>query len=207
LPPERDSIASQQEMTMADTTVQTMPQAGVWDIDPVHSSLEFVARHLMATKVRGRFTEWTATLTTSGEAGDSRVEASIKADSLTTFNDMRDNHLRSADFFEVEKYPTIEFSSTSIGALDGDNRFKLTGDLTARGVSRPVTLDVEFVSAFEDPFGNTKATFSATTEVNRDDWGVSWNQPLANGGFVVSKTIKVEVEVQFVLRKDDPVTQ
>jgi polyisoprenoid-binding protein YceI len=188
---------------MTDTTVQTIPQAGVWDIDPVHSSLEFVARHLMATKVRGRFNEWTATLTTGAQPGDANVEASIKADSLTTFNEGRDNHLRSADFFEVEKFPTIEFRSTSIGALDSDNRFKVTGDLTARGVTKPVTLDTEFVSAFQDPYGNTKATFSATTEVNRDDWGVSWNQALANGGFVVSKTIKVEVEVQFVLRKDD----
>ncbi len=188
---------------MTDTTVQTLPQAGVWDIDPVHSSVEFVARHLMATKVRGRFADWTATLTTGGQPGDSRVDATIQAGSLTTFNEARDNHLRSADFFEVEKYPTIEFRSTSIGALDEDNRFTVTGDLSARGVTRPVMLDAEFVSAFEDPYGNTRATFSATTEIARDDWGVSWNQPLAKGGFVVSKTIKVEIEAQFVLRKDE----
>lgn len=192
---------------MTDTTVQNIPQAGVWDVDPAHSSLEFVARHLMATKVRGRFNEWTATLITGARPGEATVEASIKAESLTTFNEMRDNHLRSADFFEVEKYPTVEFRSTSIGALGSDNRFQVTGDLSARGVTRPVTLDAEFVGAFDDPSGNTKATFSATTEVNRDDWGVSWNQPLANGGFVVSKTIRVEVEVQFVLRKDERVTE
>jgi polyisoprenoid-binding protein YceI len=187
---------------MTDSTVQTLPQAGVWDADPAHSSIEFVARHLMATKVRGRFGEWSATLTTGPRPGDASVEASIKADSLTTFNEARDNHLRSADFFEVDKYPTLEFRSTAISELGSDNHFTVTGDLSARGVTKQVILDTEFVGALEDPFGNTKATFSATTELNRDDWGVSWNQALANGGFLVSKTIKVEVEVQFVLRKD-----
>ncbi|MGH7722585.1 MAG: YceI family protein [Candidatus Dormibacteria bacterium] len=189
---------------MTDTTVQTIPQAGVWDVDPAHSSIEFVARHLMATRVRGRFSDWTATLTTAGRPANARVEATIQAASITTFNEARDNHLRTADFFAVESHPTLEFRSTSIGDLGSDNHLEVKGDLTARGVTRPVTLDVELVGAFEDPYGRTKATFSATAELQRDDWGVSWNQPLANGGFVVSKTIKVEIEVQFILRQDAP---
>lgn len=192
---------------MADTAVHTVPQAGVWDIDPAHSSLEFVARHLMATKIRGRFGEWTATLTTGSKPEDASVEATLQTASITTFNEGRDNHLRTADFFDIANHPSIEFRSTKVGSLDRNNHLELTGDLTARGLTRPVTLDVEFVAALEDPYGNTKATFTATTDVQRDDWGVSWNQPLANGGFLVSKTIKIEVEAQFVLRKDEPKTQ
>jgi polyisoprenoid-binding protein YceI len=187
---------------MTDTNVQTRPQAGVWDADPAHSSVEFVARHLMATKVRGRFNEWTATLTTGAEPGAASVEALVQAASLTTHNEGRDAHLRSADFFDVEKYPTLEFRSTSVGELGSDNHFTVTGDLTAHGVTAPVTVDAEFVGALDDPFGNTKITFSASADLEREKWNLSWNQPLAGGGWLVSKTIRAEIEVQFVLRKD-----
>lgn len=189
---------------MTDTTVQTGLRSGVWDLDLAHSSLEFVARYLMATKVRGRFNEWTATLTTGDSPADAHVEATIQAASITTHNETRDNHLRTADFFEVEKHPTIDFRSTSVGDLDDDNHFQVTGDLTALGVTKPVTLDAEFVGTVTDPYDRTKATFSVTTELKRDDWGVSWNQALVNGGVLVSKTIKVEIEVQFVLREEKP---
>jgi polyisoprenoid-binding protein YceI len=189
---------------MTDTTVQTGLRSGVWDLDLAHSSLEFVARYLMATKVRGRFNEWTATLTTGDSPADAHVEATIQTASITTHNETRDNHLRTADFFEVEKHPTIDFRSTSIGDLDDDNHFQVTGDLTARGVTKPVTLDAEFVGTVTDPYDRTKATLSAITELKRDDWGVSWNQALVNGGVLVSKTIKVEIEVQFVLREEKP---
>lgn len=192
---------------MTDTIVQTGLKSGVWDLDPAHSGLEFVARYLMATKVRGRFNEWSATLTTGARPADSHVEATIQAASITTFNETRDNHLRTADFFEVDKHPTIEFRSTSIGDLDGNNHFQVTGDLTARDITNQVTLDAEFVGTMSDPYGRTKATFSATTELKRDEWGVSWNQALVNGGVLVSKTIKVEIEVQFVLREDKPEQQ
>ncbi len=188
---------------MSDTPVQTIPQTGVWDIDAVHSSLDFVIRHLMATKVRGRFNEWTATLTSGSTPGDATVEATIQAASVTTFNEQRDAHLRSADFFEVEKYPTLEFRSTAVGQMGSDNHFTVEGDLTARGVTHPVTLDVEFAGAFDDPFGRTKATFSASTELEREKWDLTWNQPLDTGGFMLGKTIKAEIEVQFVLRKDE----
>jgi polyisoprenoid-binding protein YceI len=192
---------------MPDTAVQAIPQAGVWDVDLDHSSVEFVARHLMATKVRGRFTKWSATLTTGATPSDAKVDATIDATSITTFNEGRDNHLRTADFFEVEKHPTIEFHSTAVSELDARNHFTVSGDLTIRGITKPVTLDAEFISAFDDPYGRAKATFSAATELKREDWGVSWNQPLANGGFVVSKTIRLEIEVQFILRKDEPVQE
>src|SRR4030088_2801357 len=132
---------------MTDTTVQSAQQtgveAGVWDVDLDHSSVEFVARHLMATKVRGRFTKWSATLTTGAKPSDARVDATVDATSITTFNEGRDNHLRTADFFEVEKHATIEFHSTAISELDADNHFTVTGDLTIRGVTKPVTLDAE----------------------------------------------------------------
>ena len=187
---------------MTDTAVQTIPQAGTWDADPVHSSLDFTIRHMMATKVRGRFTDWTATLTTGSSAGDATLEAVIQAASVTTFNEQRDGHLRSADFFESDKYPTLEFRSTSVSELGTDNRFTVTGDLTAHGVTNPVTLDVEFAGIFVDQRGSTKATFSATTEIERERWGLTWNQPLGNGGFMLGKAIKVEVEVQFALRAE-----
>jgi polyisoprenoid-binding protein YceI len=190
--------------TFAQTAQQTGVETGVWDVDLDHSSVEFVARHLMATKVRGRFTKWSATLTTGVRPSDGKVEAVIDATSITTLNEGRDSHLRTADFFEVEKHPTIEFHSTAVNDLDDNNHFIVTGDLTIRGVTKPVTLDADFVAAFDDPYGRTKATFSASAELKREDWGVSWNQPLANGGFVVSKTIKLEIEVQFILRKDAP---
>jgi polyisoprenoid-binding protein YceI len=187
---------------MADTTVQSVPATGVWDADASHSSIEFTARHLMATKVRGRFSEWTATLTTAEAPADSKVEAHIQTASITTFNEGRDNHLRSADFFDAEKYPTIDFVSTSIGELDGKQHFTVTGDLTMHGVTAPVTLDTEFAGVFEDPYGQTKAAFSGRGEINRETWGLTWNQPLQGGGWLVSKTIVVEFDVQFVLRKD-----
>lgn len=189
-------------MAATATATATLPQTGVWDLDPTHSSLEFSARHLMATRVRGRFSDWTATLTTGSAPGDAQVEAEVKVGSVTTFNEGRDKHLRTSDFFDVDNHPTMTFRSTGVGELRDDNHFELRGELTARGVTKPVTVDAEFLGALQDPFGNTKVTFSATAELDRDAWGISWNQPLQNGGLLVSKTIKVEVEAQFVLRKD-----
>lgn len=190
-------------MTPTATLSQASPVAGVWDADTAHSSVEFVARHLMATKVRGRFSEWTATLTTGSNPGEARVQATLQAASITTGSEQRDGHLKSGDFFEVEKYPTLDFVSTTISDLDADGHFTVTGDLTAHGVTAPVTLNVEFGGVLEqDPFGKTRVTFSATADLEREKWNLTWNQPLAGGGFLVSKTIKVEIEVAFTLRVD-----
>ena len=190
-------------MTQTATATQAHPVAGVWDADPAHSTVDFVARHLMATKVRGHFAEWTATLTTGSHPGEAKVQATLQAASITTGSEQRDGHLRSPDFFEVDKYPTLDFVSTKISDLDADGHFTVTGDLTAHGVTAPVTLDVEFGGMLEqDPFGKTRISFSATADIDRETWGLKWNQPLAGGGFVVSKTIKTEIEVAFTLRVD-----
>ncbi|MHB8719753.1 MAG: YceI family protein [Candidatus Dormibacteria bacterium] len=185
-------------------TPSTEPIAGTWDADAVHSTIEFVTRYLMTTKVRGGFTQWSATLVTGTTPEESRVEATIQTASLTTNNEQRDGHLRSADFFEAEAHPTITFASTAISGLQGD-RFTVTGDLTMHGVTRPVTLDVQWLgNVAKDLYGNTRTTFSATTEIDREAWGLTWNAALETGGFLVSKKVTVEIEIQFVLRKDQP---
>lgn len=181
----------------------TAPVAGTWDADLTHSSLEFVARHLMTTKVRGRFNEWSATLTTGATPGEASVVATVNPKSITTFNEQRDQHLLSGDFFDIEAYPTAEFRSTRISDLDEHGHLTVEGELTARGITRPVTLEAEFLGVQVDPYGNTKATFSAHTDISREDWGFTWNVPLAGGGVLVSKKIRIEVEVQFALRQEE----
>src|SRR6266516_1072194 len=132
------------------------------------------------------------------DPAQSSVEFELDVNSVTTRDDRRDGHLRSPDFFEVEKYPTISFRSIALRPGKDDNRWELDGDLTIIGETRPVTWDVEFHGATQDPWGGTRAAFSATTEVNRDDWGLSWNAPLETGGFLLSKNIRLEVDVELV---------
>lgn len=192
-------------MTQVSTAASVQPIAGTWDGDTTHSSVEFVTRYLMTTKVRGQFAEWQAVLTTAERPQDSRVEVTIPVTSLTTRNEQRDGHLRSADFFEVEKYPTITFVSTQIGELNGQN-FDVTGDLTMHGVTRPVTLHAEWLGNAKDPWGNTRTTFSASTEIDREQWGLTWNAALETGGVLVSKKVTIEIEGQFILRKDEAET-
>ena len=176
---------------------RTVPAAGNWGVDPAHSSFEFIARHMMA-RVRGRFTKFTAAVSIAEQPEQSSVDVELDVDSVTTRDDNRDRHLRSPDFFEVEKYPTISFRSIALRPGKDDNRWELDGDLTIIGETRPVTWDVEFHGATQDPWGGTRAAFSATTEVNRDDWGLSWNAPLETGGFLLSKNIRLEVDVELV---------
>ncbi len=164
--------------------------AGTWAIDPTHSEVGFVARHLMVTKVRGSFTDVTGTVQVGQDIGDSVANVTIKTASVSTGTADRDTHLRSADFFDVDTYPEITFVSTS---YDGDT---LTGDLTIKGVTKPVTLDVEFNGVATDPWGNDKAAFEATGELNRTDWGLTWNANLEKGGVLVSEKIKLVIDVQ-----------
>ena len=189
-------------MTQVSSAPTVEPIVGTWDGDTTHSSVEFVTRYLMTTKVRGQFAEWQAVLTTGERPQDSRVEVTIPVTSLSTHNEQRDGHLRSADFFETDKYPTITFTSTRVGELDGQS-FELTGDLTMHGVTKPVTLQVEWLGNAKDLWGNTRTTFSASTEINREDWGLTWNAALETGGVLVSKKVTIEVEAQFILRKDE----
>jgi len=165
---------------------------GTWNIDPSHSELSFSARHLMVTKVRGRFTDFTASVEVGSPLEESTVTATVQLASVDTGAADRDTHLRAGDFFDVENSPEMTFVSTRITE---DN---LEGDLTIKGVTKPVVFDVEFNGAAQDPWGNTKAGFEATTEINRTDWGLSWNAALEGGGVLVSEKIRINLDVQLL---------
>jgi len=176
-----------------------LPQAGDWVIDPAHSSIQAVARHMVVTKVRGRFDDLSGTLHIDEDPTKSWAEASIRAASINTSSPDRDAHLRSPDFLNADEFPELTFKSTRLGHKGG-NRFEVEGDLTIRGETRPVTLEVEFGGVVTDPFGQTKALFSATTKLEREKWGMNWNQALETGGVLVSKSLDVEIEIQAVLQ-------
>jgi polyisoprenoid-binding protein YceI len=173
----------------------SVPAAGSWAVDKGHSSVEFVARHLMVTKVRGRFNDYDAAITVAERPEDSRVDVTIHAASITTGDPGRDGHLTSADFLDVENHPTITFASTQVRPT-GPSTWDVDGDLTVHGVTKPVVLAVDFGGVATDPWDNTKAFFSATTEFDRESFGLTWNQPLAGGGVLVGKKVRVELEIQ-----------
>lgn len=175
----------------------TIPTAGTYQLDPAHKRVGFVARHMMVSKVRGEFAEATATITVAEDPLQSSVTATIKAESIDTGVADRDAHLRGADFLDVEKFPTLEFRSTGIKSVEG-NTFVLTGDLTIKDVTRPVELEVEFEGCGRSPFGHDIFGFSATTEIDREDFGLTWNVALETGGVLVSKKIKIEIEGEAV---------
>src|SRR5947207_2697366 len=164
------------------STVDITP--GTWNIDASHTQVEFTARHLMVTKVRGRFSAVTGSITIADDPFESHVEATIGTASVSTGDEKRDGHLKSADFFNVEQYPEITFRSTAVRSVDQD-RFEVDGELSILDVTRPVTLDLEYLGTFADPWGGTRAGFSATTEINRKDWGLEWNVALESGGLLV----------------------
>jgi polyisoprenoid-binding protein YceI len=173
--------------------------AGTWNIDPVHSEVSFVVRHMMVSKVRGRFDKFEGAIVTAPDPLQSTVTATVDLGSVNTGNETRDNHIRSADFFHVEHHPMMTFRSTGIRA-DGDN-FLLDGDLTLRGVTRPVTFRLEVNGFGPDPYGGTRAGFSATAEINRNEWGVSYNGPIpgAGTGMVLSDKATINLEVEAIL--------
>ena len=174
-----------------------IPAPGTFKIDPSHTIVGFVARHLMVTKVRGRFTQVEGTVTIAENPLDSSAQAVLQTASVTTNDEGRDKHVKSADFFDIDNYPTIEFASTGLKE-GGKGRYVLTGDLTIKGVTKPVELDVEFEGVAGDPWGGERMGFTASTEVEREDWGLGWNVALESGGVLVSKKIKLELEVQAV---------
>ena len=173
--------------------------AGTWTVDPVHSEVSFVVRHMMVSKVRGRFDKFEGTITTAPDPLQSTVTATVDLASVNTGNDTRDNHIRSADFFHVEKHPTMTFRSTAISP-DGDD-YLLDGELTLRGISRPVTFKLELNGFGPDPYGGTRAGFSATAEINRTDWGVSFNGTIPGAGtaVVLSEKVTINLEIEAVL--------
>jgi polyisoprenoid-binding protein YceI len=174
-----------------------VPAAGVYDIDPAHTAVEFVGRHLMITKVRGRFTDVRGRITIAEEPENSHVEVEIGAGSVSTGNDDRDAHLKSGDFFDVEHYPTITFASTAVRARP-DNTWEVDGNLTVHDVTRPVQLQVDFDGGGPSPFGDQRIGFSAATDVNREDFGLTYNMVLESGGVLVGKTARIELSVQAV---------
>ncbi len=175
--------------------------AGVWAVDASHSEVGFTARHLMVSKVKGRFTNYDATLTIAPNVLDSSVEATVQMDSVETKDEQRDGHLKSADFFHAEEHPVMTFRSTGIRENGSD--FYLDGDLTIKSVTHPVTFDLEFNGVSGDPWGGVRAGFSAEAEINRKDWGLEWNVALETGGVLVSEKIKLILEVEAVAPKAD----
>jgi polyisoprenoid-binding protein YceI len=176
----------------ADTAAKT-----VWTIDPSHSGASFTVRH-MFTKVRGRFTELSGTIETEGDSlTDGRVSVEINADTIDTNDAQRDAHLRTNDFFGTGENPKITFRSTSV-TPKSDNEFMLHGDLTIRGVTRPVTLEAEYEGGGKTPFGTEVASWTAQTELDRKDFDLTWNAPLEAGGFLVGDDVKIELDIEAV---------
>ena len=184
---------------MSATTIDTatLPEAGTYAIDPSHTDVAFVAKHLMVTKVRGRFADFDGTVTIAPEPLDSSVDVTIDAASIDSRSADRDGHLRSADFLDVEQFPTLRFVSTGVRHVS-DDRFAVDGALTIKDVTRSVTLDMELDGVVGDPWGGTRMAFSASTEIDREDWGLTWNVALDSGGVLVSKKVRIEIEGQAV---------
>jgi polyisoprenoid-binding protein YceI len=178
----------------------TIPSSvtGTYTIDPGHSQVGFVARHAMVTKVRGSFKQFEGSGYLDAEnPAASRLSLTIQAASVDTRHEDRDNHLRSGDFFDVERYPEITFASTSVAAADAEH-FRLTGDLTIKDVTNPVTVDLEYTGAAKDPFGNERIGLEGTTVVNRKDWGLSWNAALEAGGLLISEKVTLQFDVSAI---------
>ena len=170
-----------------------------WKFDPAHTTATFTARHLMVTTVHGRFAPPTGKLEFDPEnPAAAYVEAEIDATTISTGVDQRDNHLRSADFLEVDKYPTITFKSTKV-EVTGSDEGRVTGRLTIHGVTREVVLNVEYLGQVASPFGDQRAGFTASTKINREDWGLTYNVAIEAGGVVVGKEIKIELDVEAIL--------
>ena len=175
----------------------TLPATGTWTLDPAHSSVGFSARHLVAARVRGSFKAFSGQIVVADTPEASSVTVAIDAASVDTGAEDRDNHLRSADFLDVENHPTLDFVSTAVRTVaDG---YEVDGTLTIRETTQPVTLSMQYSGVVADPWGNEKAIFSATTKINREDFGLVWNAALEGGGWLVGKHVEIEIEVQAAL--------
>src|SRR5579859_1780578 len=175
-----------------------LPVPGRWEIDPGHTEVAFIGRHFMLTKVRGRFTGVTGSITVAGDPGDSTAAVTIDMASVDSGSQARDDHLRSPDFFDSARHPTASFAGRAAGWHG--TRGRLAGELTIRGITRPVTLQAEYLGQVADPWGGQRAVFTAAGTVNREDWGLTWNMPLDNGGLLVSREIRIEIETEAVLQ-------
>jgi polyisoprenoid-binding protein YceI len=171
----------------------TIPNAGTYTLDPNHKRVGFIARHMMVAKVRGEFRDVTATINVGEDPLASSLTATIQTASFVTGQDQRDAHVKSADFLDAEKFPTLEYRSTGIKSIDG-NEFVLSGELTIRDVTRPVDLNVELEGVGRSPYGYEVFGFSATGEIDREEFGITYNMVLETGGVMVGKIIKLEIE-------------
>lgn len=181
------------------TSTAAIPQVTNWNIDPAHSTAEFKVRHMMISNVKGHFSGITGSLTLNeADVTRSAVEASIDAASLNTREPQRDAHLKSADFFDVEKFPKLSFKSTRV-TRDGRGELQVAGDLTIHGVNRSVVFAVEGLSEpARDPWGNTRIGLSAVTKINRKDFGLVWNAALETGGVLIGDDVTISLDVQFI---------
>jgi polyisoprenoid-binding protein YceI len=177
----------------------TTPATTLWNIDPTHSHAQFKVKHMMISNVKGEFTAVTGSLTFDSEnVANSSVQATIDATTINTRDPQRDAHLKSADFFDVEKFSTLTFKSTRV-SKKGDGEFTVAGDLTIHGVTRNVTLDVEdFTAPIKDPWGNTRIGLTATTKIDRKSFGLSWNTVLEAGGLAVGEQVTITLDVEFI---------
>ena len=178
--------------------IATTARADTWNIDPAHTMVEFSVRHMMISNVKGVFQKTSGTIAVNGTDPSSvQIDATIDATSIDTRVEKRDNHLKSPAFLDVARYPTITFKSTKVEA-DGTDKWKVTGDLTLHGVTKPVVLEVQNTQPIKDPFGKTRAGASATTTINRKDFGVSFNQPMEAGGVLIGDEVAITIEVEAV---------
>jgi polyisoprenoid-binding protein YceI len=175
-----------------------LPAPGRWEIDPGHTELAFIGRHFMLTKVRGRFTGVTGAIEVGEEPGESTAEVTIDMSSVDSGSQARDDHLRSADLFDTASHPTASFRGRA--AEWQGTRGLLAGELTVRGITRPLTLRAGYLGHVTDPWGGERAIFTAEGTLNREDWGLTWNMPLDNGGLLVSREIRIEIEAEMVLQ-------
>ncbi len=176
-----------------------LARADTWQIDPVHTNVEFTVRHMMISNVKGQFQKTAGTITANGnDPASAKIDATIDASSIYTRVEKRDMHLKSPDFLDVAKFPTITFISTKVEA-EGPNKWRVTGDLTLHGVTRPVVLEVEGSGApIIDPMGNTRAGASATTKIKRSDFGLTWNKALEAGGVMVGDEVAISIDVEAI---------
>jgi polyisoprenoid-binding protein YceI len=180
---------------------QYLPSPGIWIVDPAHSEIQFQVRHLMISRVRGRFRVFSGTLVIDQVPERSSVEVVIEAASIDTGDAQRDGHLRGPEFLDVERYPEIRFRSTEVRHTEGA-RGQIVGDATVRDVTRQVVMDVEYTGAAVDPWGNERAGFVGRFEIDREDFGITWNQALETGGFLLGKEISFELDVQAVRQRE-----
>ena len=182
--------------TPTSTTTSASIPTGTWTVDPTHTRIGFVARHMMVTKVRGSFSEFSAEIEIADDPLESKLTAEVQMASLDTGNADRDGHLRTNDFFDIEHHPTMRLVAT--GFEGSGETYTMHADLTIKGVTKPVDFELEFDGVGQDPWGGTRAGFTAATTINRKDWGIEWNAPLETGGVLVGEKVQIELDVQLV---------